>query len=166
MKIQLGIVAKPQGVKGEIKVNSPADTALRFLNLKKVYIGGVEYAVVRCDVRDKGVYLTVAGISDRNAVEPLRGLAVEADKADLGELDADEYYVEDLIGCNIVCDGVTLGVLEDVQNYGSADIFCSHFEGKPVMFPFIGEVVTDVDVDARIVSVSQEGLAAHSVYED
>ena len=166
MRILLGVVAKPQGVKGEIKVNSPADIALRFLNLKKVYIGGKEYIIESCDVRDKGVYLTVRGIIDRNGAEALRGLSVEADRGDLPEPEADEYYTDDLIGMDIVCDGAVLGVLEDVQNYGSADVFCSHFEGKGVMFPFIGEVVTDVDVDSRRITVSAQGLAAHSVYED
>ena len=166
MRINLGTVAKPQGVKGEIKVNPLSDAALRFLNLKKVFIGGTEYEITACSVRDNGVFLKLKGIDDRNAVEPLRNMPVDADKDDIGELDNDEYFIDDLIGLKIKMNDVFVGELKDVQSYGSADVFSAVINGAEVMFPFIGEVVTDVNINEGFLTVSEQGMARHAVYED
>lgn len=166
MRIQIGTVAKPQGVKGEVKINALSGFALRFLNLKKVYLADKEFEIKSCSVRDNGVFVCFQGITDRDQTEGFRNLPVFADKEEMGELDEGEFYIDELIGCKIVIDGRIAGELKDVQSYGSADVFVADIDGKEVSFPFIDEVVPSVDLEKRTLIVSKDGLKMHGVYED
>ena len=70
--VTVGTVAKPQGIRGEIKVNPLTDDNKRFFDLKKVVIGGAEYAVTLARVTPAGVFIKLDGVNDRNAAELLR----------------------------------------------------------------------------------------------
>ena len=72
-KIEIGAVAKPQGIKGELKVRLFADDFAAVKDIKTVEINSIDYTVA--SFRHAGgeeAVLKLVGVDDRNFVETLR----------------------------------------------------------------------------------------------
>jgi 16S rRNA processing protein RimM len=81
--------------------------------------------------------------------------------SDLLELEDDQYYYHEIIGCSVVTeDGETLGTVTDILTPGANDVWVvTRPEGKPVLLPVIDDVVLKVDVAAKQILVYiMEGL--------
>ena len=78
-------------------------------------------------------------------------------------LEEGEYFITDLIGKQIVFeDGEVLGVLEDVQNFGSADVFyVKKTNGKEVLFSNVEGVI--INVSQEHIEINQEKFKQVSV---
>lgn len=64
----------------------------------------------------------IDGVNDRNAAEALKGTKLYIPASALPELDEDDFYVKDLIGLTALStDGITLGKIKDVTNFGEHD---------------------------------------------
>ena len=108
--LMIGEITKPQGVRGEVKVRPCTCDPERFEGLETVYIekdGG--YAPMNISVNrlgDDAVFMNVAGVSDRDAAEKLRGTKLYIDRAHAVELDEDSNFLTDLYGLRgVVSDG-------------------------------------------------------------
>ena len=100
--LMIGEITKPQGVRGEVKVRPCTCDPERFEGLETVYIekeGG--YAPLAVTVNRLGtdaVFMSVAGVTDRDMAEKLRGTLLYIDRAHAVELDGDSNFLTDLYG--------------------------------------------------------------------
>lgn len=137
-RIALAAVAGAHGVKGELRVKVFTDSADSLSRLEKVYIAGVERRIL--SIRDAGkvAVAKIEGVSDRAAAEALRGSLVEISRSALPPLEDGEYYHADLIGLPAVDkDGIRLGTVVAVENYGAGDLLEIENEaGKRALIPF------------------------------
>lgn len=160
----VGQVLKPQGIKGEIKVKSISSTPERFKKLKKIYIQKenlLTYLIESARISNKFVFLKLLGINNREDSELLRGCDILIDKSDLINLFPDEYFVHDLIGCQVITeDGLKLGELIDVSQYSSNDVYVVKNEaGEEILLPATKEVIKQVNTDQKeIIVYLLEGL--------
>lgn len=160
----VGYVLKPQGIKGEIKIKSISPDPERFKALKKVFIKREileTYSIESIRISDKFVFLKLAGINSRNDSEALRGYDVLIDNSDIISLSSDEYFVHDLIGCQVITeDGIVLGKLFEVSHISSNDIYVvKNDAGKEMLIPAIKEVIKQVDTkNKKIIVHLLEGL--------
>ena len=86
-------------------------------------------------------------------------LKIKRDKDE--KLEKDVYYVIDLIGCTVYTDdNQKLGIVDDVFSTGSNDVYVVKDElGKQVLLPAIKEVIKNVDIENKIITVHLlEGL--------
>ncbi len=162
MRLKIGIVLKPQGIKGEIKVKSFFDTAESYKSIKKVQIKGASYDVSHLRIAGEYVFLTLKCIDSIEKAEVLRNSYVEIDRDDAPKLAADRYYIEDLIGKEIEVDGRVVGILDEVLQYGAADVYCVKGDRK---FSFPALKVVILSVGERIVLDPTE-LNKVILYED
>ena len=90
MRMDIGRILKPQGIRGEVKVDPLTDDSSRFCVLKSVSVGNELKRIqsVRLSESDKFVYIKFVGVDDRNAAELLRGRFVSVDRAAAVPLDA------------------------------------------------------------------------------
>jgi 16S rRNA processing protein RimM len=149
-RLRIGHVARPHGVRGEIRVqlDDPDSTAL--LQVERVWIGDREYPIAHARSTTGAVLLLVEGIADRDQVAPLRGQAVEVLRTDV-PLAEGEFFVADLIGCEIVDQsGRLLGRGVSLLR-GAQDLLVIHDEAAGVerILPVVPEFVLSVDREAR-----------------
>ena len=158
--ITIGKIVKAQGIKGEVKVLSMTRDASHFVTLKTVRIDDVNYALKTVRVAGDFVYLTLDGISDRNAAESLREKEVRIEKDKAKPLDADEYYISDLIDSQVITtDGKEIGTLTEVISTGATDVFVAKdADGKSWLFPHLTKVVIDVDLAGKVITVNETEL--------
>ena len=165
MKIEIGKITKAQGIKGEVKMLCYVDDAKMLKSVTTVYIGQNSYKVLKC--RPDGIfcYLLLDGISDRNMAETMREWAVYADKESV-TLDEGRYFIDDLIGCDVILNsGAKVGKVVDILQYGAADVYMCQGE-RNVSFPFLKDLVLDVDVQRQIITLDEKRFVEVCVYED
>lgn len=152
--VLMGAILGAHGIKGEVKVKSfaarPADIAeygpLADPKRKRSF----ELSIVGTGDAAKGVVIArIAGVSDRNAAEALKGVELFVERARLpAPKDPEEYYLADLIGLGAFdAKGAKLGEIVSVDNYGAGDLLLVVPEnGEGFVVPFAKAFVPVVDV--------------------
>lgn len=160
----IGIVLKPQGLKGEIKVKSISPYPERFKLLNKIFVKKEKiqaYSIQSVRVSDKFVFLKFNEINNREQAEDLRDCEILIEKSDLLELKDQEYYIHDLIGCQVCTnDGQDIGELVQVSQFSSNDVYVvKNNQGKEILIPAISEVIRQIDLEKKIITIQLlEGL--------
>ncbi|MBQ3213565.1 MAG: 16S rRNA processing protein RimM [Clostridia bacterium] len=159
-KIEIAKVLKPQGIKGEIKVECFTSDLDFLKNLKEFYIQDTLYKILKIRFSGKYAFITVDGLTDRNAAELLRNKVLLAEKS-LAEASSsdDEYFISDLEDCCVVDEnGNIVGYVESVEKYGSADIINILLGGAIRSFPFLKSVLKEVDIKEKKIVVFKNKL--------
>lgn len=165
--ITVGKILKAQGLKGEIKVQPFTDDVARFYKLKLVYIDDVPYKIVGCRA-EAFVYLSLMQVGSREAAEKLVGKEVRIDRVNAVAPEEDAFYICDLLGASVeLDDGTVIGVLDDVLQYGAADVFeCKTTAGKFVRFPFLKKLNLKFDSESKTVTLNAKAFTEVAVYDD
>lgn len=152
----IGKVAKAQGIKGELKLNLDIEFE-KIENLEEFIIGGKNYKIEKIEKRTNGVFVKLFGVNDRNYAESLRMLDIEVERKNLKELSANEFYFEDLIGSKVVDEnGNEIGHVEDIEQYGAADIIVVNQNGRLYSVPFLDDIFIKFDSNSKIMIVDKE----------
>ena len=95
------------------------------------------------------------GIETVEEADKLKNAYVEIDRADAIPLEEGQYFIADLLGLDVYLDtGEKLGILEDIYNTGSSDIYVVKNElGKQFLLPYIDEVIKKIDVEEGKITV-------------
>lgn len=108
--------------------------------------------------------LTLSGCEDRSDAERLRDKTVMIDAGQAAPLGAGEYYLYQLIGMQVVADGVELGAIKQVLETGANDVYVVHSDTLgEILIPAHAETLVKIDFASQIVTMSlPEGLLADS----
>lgn len=123
-RILVGKIVAPQGIRGEVRVQTFTATPADFKNLA-VFGDNIEtpaFHFVRSVPNTNVIIARIDGVADRNTAETLRGTELFIDRDNLPATKDGEYYQADLVGMMVVRDGVELGRVECFQNFGAGDI--------------------------------------------
>lgn len=164
---KIGLIGKPHGIKGELRVTPLTDDPARFKRLKKVIINDRIYGVSGARVASDAVYLSLSGVTDRNAAEILRGEFLLVNREDALPLEEYSYFIADIIGCKIVTEAG--GYIGDVKEVTSAktDYFTAvSADGKTLRFPFLKDMLVKVDIADKTITVKEKRFKEICVYED
>ena len=150
--VEIGTLARPHGIRGEIRVNYYADS-LELLRGDVVYLQAgnkpprkMEIDTVRMHQGTPLIRFVEA--PDRTAAEFLRGQTLLIPESALPELDEDEVYLHDMLGLSVVLDatGQKLGVLDHVLFHGEQELWSILTpEGKEMMDQYCEEVNLTID---------------------
>lgn len=163
--LEVGKIVNTHGLRGEVKVVPWTDYPEVFEDIESVYIkkksdyerldlAGIKY-------QKNNLIIRFVQIKDINEAEKYKNQVLYAEREALGELPEGVYYIADLIGLDVIKeDGERVGVIADVFNTGSSDIYEVKRDGKKnLLLPVIDEVVLNVDMENRRVTVRMmEGL--------
>jgi 16S rRNA processing protein RimM len=158
----VGRVGKPHGLHGEISVVPITDRIERFAELDvlavfppsgRPWIGHVEgFRPIK-----KRAHLTLREITDRDAAHELQGSELRIRPEMRYELAEDEYWVDDLIGLEVVTEeGRPLGRVTEVLTLPANDVLVT----EHCLVPVLKDVLVSVDGEAgKIVIRPMEGMA-------
>lgn len=170
--IRIGLVAKPQGIRGEIKVLSLSDSLERFLDLEYVFVEEkgeyIRYNVKGARLGDECAFLLLEKIYTRDEAEAVRGKYLCVDREHAIKLPEGRYFIFDLIGCRVLTDtGRLLGHITEVLQPGANDVYVVENEAREeVLIPAVKSFVLDVNIQEKIVTVKEDMLQEVAVYED
>ena len=101
------------------------------------------------------VILGFREFTDINAIEKYKGCDLLVSRENAIPLEEGEYYVSDLIGCEVrEEDGTLFGTLVDVMTTGANDVYIVKTKaGKEVLLPVIPDCIKNVDIANKTVMV-------------
>lgn len=148
-QILVGKIVAPQGIRGEVRVQTFSEKPDDFRNFKIIStkFETDDFMFVRRVPNTNVIIAKIRGIDNRNAAETLRGTDLFIQRDTLPGLKNNEYYQADLIGFDVVRDNKKIGVVSCFQNYGAGDII--ELDNGD-MISFVG---ADVDLSNKIIFV-------------
>lgn len=165
--IALGEIVKPHGVKGELKVLTDFVESDFNSKPKFVFIDGNKTTVHGLKFAKDCILLKLEGINSMNDAENYRGKEIFISHSCLQELGEDEFYSDDLIGCEVfVENGNYVGKLVEVQNYGASDILLIKNGTEEIMCPLIKNLIKDVDFDSAKIVFNEAKFLEVTQYAD
>jgi 16S rRNA processing protein RimM len=162
----VGTIIGTHALKGEVKVYSVTDfKENRFKKGSTLYIekdGQMIKVTVKTHREHKETDLiSFLEYNTINDVEQFKKCKLYVDESDIhDELDEDEFYYRQIIGCKIVYNNETIGEVKDIVNYGASDLLViTHVNGKEIMIPFVDEFILAIDLEEQIIEIDViEGL--------
>ncbi len=163
--ITIGVIVKPHGVKGALKIKSDSDFKTeRFYegavltldghpNLKTVTVTSFKEALP-LDL------LTLKEVTTREQAETLRGVTLNIASSARQPLEEDAYYFNQLEGLDAFHDGVFIGSVIRVEDYPQGPMLrLSRAEDKTLLIPFSKAFVDQVDLEnGTLTLIAWEGL--------
>ncbi|ROR29400.1 16S rRNA processing protein RimM [Mobilisporobacter senegalensis] len=153
--IRVGVITSTHGIRGEVKVFPTTDDVNQFKKLKNIIldtgkeqinleIEGVKYF-------KQIVILKFKGIDNINDIEKYKGKDLLITRENAVKLKKGEYFIFDLIGCNVITDeGQELGELIEVLQTGANDVYVVKTkDGKEILLPYIKECILNVDIEQK-----------------
>jgi 16S rRNA processing protein RimM len=147
-----GRIGKPHGLDGSFHVVDPMPAALQVG--AEVLLAGAPTEIVGRKGTDAAPILRLAVASSREELAQLRGTALMVPKAAAPALAADEYWADELAGCEVVAGERSLGVVERMVAYPSCEVLVV---GEHLV-PLVRDAIRSVDVAARRIEVVPEFL--------
>ena len=166
-KLIIGEVVKPQGIKGELKIKL-FDTSKDLSKLKQVYIGDDIFAISSLSIRQDFMYVMIEGFNSIQEVEKFRMQKVYINVDDANQLlDKNEYFVENILNFNVITSmGGEVGVLDDVQNYGSKDVAFISGKNGQILLPIVDGLIEQVVEDEKKLILNAKLFLEVACYED
>lgn len=166
-RIPVGYVRRPHGIRGDVVVRGLVDDAEHKLVVGASFMTN----------EDPPVRLTIAAVAplktdyrihfeevaDRNRSEDLKGIQITVPSTDRRQLEDDEWWPEDLVGCVVVdTEGTEVGAVREVIIGKAQDrLGVEAKDGSRAEIPFVEALVLKVDIaNDEIVVDLPEGLFA------
>jgi 16S rRNA processing protein RimM len=164
MRVVVGRIGRPHGIRGEVTVEVRTDEPDERFAPGAVLL--VDTPAGRLDVErvhwhSGRLLVTFAGVTDRSEAEALRGLLLHVDRdEDASPEDPEEFYDSALVGCRVVTrDGIEVGTVIEVAHLPAQDLLVLEGAYGEVLVPFVESIVPEVDVvERRIVIDPPAGL--------
>jgi 16S rRNA processing protein RimM len=113
-----------------------------------------ETEIVRARYDTRTVTLALRSIGSRDEVERLRDSWVLVHESDAHPLPEGQYYWHQLIGLHVRSDsGDEIGVLQDILETGSNDVYVVKRGDRETLLPATPEVILDVDTARGVMTV-------------
>ena len=167
MRLKVGKIVNTHSLKGEVKVISSTDfEEERFKKGSKLLItrgNQLIREVVVQSYRNHKNFLLVKfeGIDSVEEAEKFKNLQIKIDSDEVGELEENEFYFHQIIGCEVFDENdKNLGEIIDILTPGANDVWVIKGEnGKEILIPYIEDVVKQIDITNKKVNIEvMEGL--------
>jgi 16S rRNA processing protein RimM len=182
--VWLARIRRPQGRKGEVFAEILTDFPEKFAERRRLWLVDagpaaeprpVKEAPLRPDLPRQvelrahwlhkgGIVLHFAGVDSISAAEALTGLAVAVPRGERVQLEEDESYISDLLGCTLVNvagkEPAPVGAIEGVdRSAGPAPLLIVHGAHGEILIPWAKDYLRRIDLEARRVEMAlPEGL--------
>lgn len=154
-KIKIGRIVNAVALRGEVKIYNYSGYRERYEELDRIIIENEEYEIEKVRYQQEMVILKLSGIDNRNAAEAMKNKNVYITEEDLEELPDDTFYIRDLIGLEVVDDSGRIGVIKDVLQPSSQDVYVIQTDkNQDIMIPAVKEFVKEVNLEEKYIKVS------------
>ena len=152
--ILVGYVRRAHGINGAVVVRPLTDDpdGRWFAGAEFASDGNppTTYTVSEIGPHKDGLLVHFDGVTDRSTAEALRGTSFTITSDERRELDSQEFWPDDLIGCTVVDEaGELLGTVDSVEFGAAQDRLAVRTAEGVIEVPFVDAIVPSIDLDAR-----------------
>jgi len=170
-KLIVGKIVKIHGIKGAVKVNPVIDEGVNFTDFGGVFVDfdGEFHKFEEVFAVSDMLGVKLEGIDTVEEAKAIVGKFVLVEKSVLEKLvESNSFFIEELKGSTVLLnDNTNLGILEEVDNFGSADIFYIRSDKyKNLTLPHIEGLVQNFDEKKKILTLNKNVFEEVAVYDD
>ena len=158
--IVLGTIVRPHGLKGEVKIDLSCSGIDRLKSCKTLRLvkNGKELkrvTVIRAfEHNDGDAVVRFKEVEGPEEAETLRGVLVAVLSEDREELPEDAFYIDDLMGLEVVSvKGRSYGIVDEVMDGLANAVLVAKIGAKETLIPVLKSMVRSVDLKARKIVV-------------
>ncbi len=164
--LTIGVLGKPRGVHGDMRVRSYSGEVEHFRALEDVVLVRGDTSR-RARVKDVRVVqglpvIRFEGVETPEAARSLVGWEISVPRECAAPLGPDEYYWNDLVGCRVTVDGIERGRVIAVVEGTQAPLLevapSSETPSSTVLVPFMSPFVGAVDIEGATVAVERSWI--------
>jgi 16S rRNA processing protein RimM len=151
--LEAGRVGRPHGLDGSFYVR---DAVPRLLAPgEEVMLSGRVFRITRRAGDDRRPILRLEGHESRAAAKGLNGEQLLVHRSEAPELDSDEWWAEDLVGCAVRDGGREVGVVVRLLALPSCEVLeVARSDGSgELLVPLVSDAVRTVDVERKEIDV-------------
>ncbi|MGH7495159.1 MAG: ribosome maturation factor RimM [bacterium] len=160
-EVTIGIIIKPHGLRGVLKVRPTTDDPQRYRHLDRVrvYLRGEslgEFQVQHAEIATPNLVLVKFAEHDScDAVEPLRGAELKIARAECLPTSENQFYHFELIGLSVHTEtGKVLGRIVEVIEHPGNDLWVVHDDAQnELLLPAISSVIKEVNLAKQYVII-------------
>lgn len=149
-EIIVGKVGAARGLDGTLKIIPLTDFEGRFDDLEQISVGGKIFAVESVKHIGGQIFIKFAGVDSRESARALTNKFLTVDRKDAAPLDDGEFYIFDVIGCEVFDGDKKLGTVTNVLRTGSNDVF--EVDGR-ILIPALKSAVKSIDIAGKKILV-------------
>ncbi len=162
-KVCIAQIGAAHGVRGEVRVKLFAEgpDALFDYGPLETEDGTRQFEFLSARESKTVFVCRIKGLNNRDDVEALTGVRLYVDRAQLPELEEEEFYHSDLIGLDArLEDGTSIGSIVAIHDFGAGDMLdVMPKRGKGYYIPFTRAVVPEVKVsEGYVLVIPPDGL--------
>ncbi len=155
----IGMVRKPHGIKGGLKVTLYSIDLDTLQSMEQLFVNtGSEWKQLtlrNCQGYDDFAILSFNEIPDRTDAEMYRDREIYALRDDMPELSDEEFYIDDLIDCEVVDEkNNNLGKVIEILSPGAHDVLLIQQGDSETLVPLVDEWVVDIDLESRRIQIN------------
>ena len=156
-ELRVGIVGKPHGLKGELKVFPTTDDPKRFSALKEVILKKESKGLISKEEREEreisavryhkgNVLLSLKGIDSIELAEKYRDYSLYVKREDALSLAEGEYFLGDYLGMEVFIEGEeSLGQVSELIETGANLVFVVKGKDKEYLIPHVPAIVYSIE---------------------
>ncbi len=156
-----GVILKPRGLQGEVKVEIATDFPETFLSRKEYFAGRTVESVVRLQVKKAVVsggfaWLMFKGIDTPEKAAGLAGMKLFIEETELVPQPEGRAYIHELVGMKVLDRNRSeAGIVTDVLDMPAHDVYEVQAGGKKVLVPALEEFIDECSVTGRYMVISR-----------
>ncbi len=164
----VGKLVNTHGIKGEARIVSKTDFAEeRYKPGNKLYLfmpannTPIELTVKTHRTHKSFDLVSFEGYENINDIEKMKGGILKIQESQLVELEEDEFYYHEIIGCTVYnLAGDEIGKVREILTPGANDVWViKGRDNKDILIPYIEDVVKKVDIIEKTIIIDPiEGL--------
>jgi 16S rRNA processing protein RimM len=157
--VAIAKIARPKGLKGEVFADVLTDFPERFEGLENVAAVGPDREPLNLKIEDfrfqnDRIVLKFEGYDSVEAAELLRDSEICIPESELVELEDDEFFDWQLVGCSVeTLDGRRIGTVSEVQRTGGTENLLIDGDERDYLVPFAESICIEVDVENRSIKI-------------
>ena len=155
--VHVGTFGSAVGLKGEIKINLLTSTIDVFRSLDEYYNldQSIKWSFDSIAMRQEKCVALPSHCKNRNDADELKNKKIFSFKENFPSIKNNEYFVSDLISCEIRHkNGTALGNVINVDNFGAGDLLETIYKDKKIYIPLNNDNVVSVDLEKKIIFVN------------
>ena len=156
--LETGEVVTTHGIHGELKIYPWADSPDFLLQFRSLRIGATDYKVASSRVQGTCVLVKLKEIDTVEAASALIHSTVYFDRT--GITPESGYFIADLIGLDVRCEGESIGTLKEVLQYPGNDVWVVRGK-REYLIPSVPSFILGVHIPEGYAEVRLlEGMAS------
>ena len=151
----IGKIISSIGRNGKIKIISYLDFKERIIQLNEIFVDFFEdKKSLKFEFIEEGkdcFFVKFKNFDSDEESEILIGKNIYVNENDLVKMPKDHFFINDIIGSNVFCNDVKIGIVKDVLNLPANDVYViTDLDNKERMIPAVPDFVEKFDVDEKI----------------